>query len=155
MAEEDSVTPRKINPPHYFLAALVAEIALAFVPSQSALLPPPWHLAGGVLIVAGVLLAAVAARRFAKAGTNIIPLTQSTALVTDGPFAMSRNPMYLGMTLTLAGVALLANVLLPWFVLPAFVAILWFRFIRHEEALMEKTFGAEYVAYRTRVRRWI
>ncbi len=70
-------------------------------------------------------------------------------------FARSRNPMYLGMVLTLAGVAWVLNAALPWFVVVAFVAIIRLHFIRHEEVLMAETFGDQYLQYKRQVRRWM
>ena len=55
----------------------------------------------------------------------------------------------------LVGAALLIARPWPWLVVPAFVAVLQMRFIRHEERLMEQTFGEAYRAYRARTRRWI
>ncbi len=97
----------------------------------------------------------MAARQFSKAETNIVPLTRSKALVTDGTFSLTRNPMYVGMTSALAGTAVLLNGYLPWLVILPFVLVIRFRFIRHEEPLMEETFGEDYLAYRSRVRRWL
>ena len=100
------MTPRRINPPHYFLLSLLAMVLLARLPGAS--WPPgPWRFAGLVPLAAGLVIAFAASRRFARVGTNIVPLTRSSALVTDGPFTFSRNPMYLGMLLALCGVALL------------------------------------------------
>ena len=84
-----------------------------------------------------------------------MPLTKSSALVTNGLFARTRNPMYLGMVLTLAGLAWLLNSMLPWLVLVVFIAILKLRFIRYEEMLMAETFGDQYLQYKARVRRWM
>jgi len=148
------MTPRKINPPHYFLLALALMICIRFAFAAPALLGI-WAWIGVAPIVAGLASAVFAARQFDRAGTNIVPLTQSSALVTDGMFAWSRNPMYLGMTLVLIGTALLLDRALPWLVVVAFVATLRLRFIRHEERLMEATFGGAYLAYKQRVRRWI
>jgi protein-S-isoprenylcysteine O-methyltransferase Ste14 len=148
------MTPRRINPPHYFLAALVAMALLRFVPAAP-LLGGVWPWFGALPIVAGVALAVWASQQFAHAGTSIVPLTPSSALVTDGAFAFSRNPMYLGMTLVLIGLAWSLDRPWPWLVPPLFVAVLTLRFIRHEEKLMEATFGDAYRAYRARVRRFI
>ena len=100
-------------------------------------------------------MAVVASRQFTVVGTNIVPLTRSSSLVTNGAFALTRNPMYLGMVLALIGTALLLNAPWPWLVPCAFAAVLYFRFIRHEEALMAQTFGDAYLQYKQRVRRWI
>ncbi len=98
---------------------------------------------------------AFAARQFARVGTNIIPLTPSSALVTDGVFAYTRNPMYLGMFMTLAGVAIVLDRAWPWLVPVVFFFVIRLRFVRHEEHLMETTFGEAYRAYRARVRRFV
>jgi protein-S-isoprenylcysteine O-methyltransferase Ste14 len=148
------VKPRRVNPPHYFLLALAAMWLLSRL--QGPAWPPgPWSLLGIVPLLAGIGFAFAAARRFSVVGTNIVPLTRSSALVTDGPFAYTRNPMYLGLVLTLVGVALLLACPWPWFVIPAYAILLQLRFIRHEERLMADTFGAAYEAYRERTRRWI
>jgi protein-S-isoprenylcysteine O-methyltransferase Ste14 len=148
------MAPRKINPPHYFGLSLVAMAALRYLAGGEPLLGHvSWF---GILpIAAGITVAILAARQFERAGTNIIPLTPSSALVTDGMFAWSRNPMYSSMTAVLVGAALLLDRAWPWIVVPIFVATLRLRFIRYEEQLMERTFGQAYVDYKTRVRRWI
>ena len=148
------MTPRRINPPHYFLISLVAMLVLSRLPGAW-LLPGRWNWLGLVPIVAGIALAVRASQLFARAGTNIVPLTQSSALVIDGPFARTRNPMYLGMLLALTGLAIVLDSAWPWLVLPVFYAVIRLRFVRHEERLMEATFGDAYRAYRSRVRRFI
>ncbi len=155
MSQSNAPAPRKINPPHYFLFALLLMVGAAQLPWGRGLLPAPWPWGGLVPIIAGVAISILAARQFGKAGTNIVPLTQSSALVTDGMFAYTRNPMYLGLVLTLAGAAILLNSVWPWLVLAAFLLVIRLHFVRHEEALMEKTFGEQYVAYKGRVRRWV
>ena len=146
--------PRRINPPHYFLFSLIAMAALAAVPGEP-MFRWPWPLIGVVPLAAGLAIALIAARRFSVVGTNIVPLTPSSALVTDGPFAFTRNPMYLGMTLALAGVSLLIARPWPCLIVPLFVAVLQLRFIRHEERLMAETFGDAYLEYLARTRRWL
>jgi protein-S-isoprenylcysteine O-methyltransferase Ste14 len=147
------MTPRKINPPHYFGLSLVAMACLRYLVGGAPLLGNVAWI-GIVPIVAGITVAILAARQFERAATNIIPLTPSSALVTDGMFAWSRNPMYSSMTAVLVGTALLLDRAWPWIVVPIFVATLRLRFIRYEEQLMETTFGQQYVDYKTRVRRW-
>ena len=136
------------------MLSLLLIIGIGYLEGGS-LLPFPWQYLGALPIIIGVAMAAQGSRLFAKAGTNIIPFTESTALVTTGVFAFSRNPMYTGMVLALAGTAVIMNGALPWLVILAFAAILRGFFIRTEERLMEQTFGEAYTAYKTRVRRWI
>ncbi len=146
--------PPKILPPHYFLLSILLIVGIGYL-EDSNLLPPPWPHLGWLLIFLGVVLAALAARLFFRAKTNIIPFTDSSTLVTDGVFSFTRNPMYTGMVLALAGTALIVNAILPWLVVIGFTAIIRGYFIRTEEKLMEQTFGQEYLDYKSRVRRWI
>jgi len=146
--------PPKILPPHYFAASLISILTLGYF-LEEPLLPDAWHLVGIAPIVLGVVFAGVAARQFTKAKTNIVPLTISTTLVTNGIFAVTRNPMYVGMVAILFGTALLLNDLWPWFVIALFWLVIRIGFVRHEETLMEKTFGEQYVEYKARVRRWL
>jgi protein-S-isoprenylcysteine O-methyltransferase Ste14 len=148
------VSPRRINPPHYFLLAIVMMLALAWLPGEP-VLAAPWYYVGAIVLICGIAVAVVASRQFAVVGTNIVPLTHSSSLVTSGAFALTRNPMYLGMVLALIGTALLLNRAWPWLVPCAFAAVLYLRFIRHEEALMAQTFGDAYLQYKQRVRRWL
>jgi protein-S-isoprenylcysteine O-methyltransferase Ste14 len=148
------MTPPKLLPPHYFLLAVVTMAALGVFDTTS-LLPGSWYLIGIIPIGLGAALALWGSKLFAKAGTNIIPFTESSALVTTGAFSFSRNPMYLGMNLALIGLALLLDATLPWLVVVGFALMLRIKFVRVEEQLMETTFGEEYLRYKARVRRWI
>jgi protein-S-isoprenylcysteine O-methyltransferase Ste14 len=148
------MTPPKLLPPHYFAGAVIAIAVLAVVDTTS-LLPGSWYLVGSIPIALGAALALWGSKLFANAGTNIIPFTESTALVTSGAFSFSRNPMYLGMNLALIGLALLVNAVSPWLVVVGFALLLRNRFVKVEEQLMEATFGEEYRNYKARVRRWI
>ena len=148
------MAPPKVLPPHYFVLSLILIIGIGLLEGGS-LVPTPWQYLGALPVLIGVAIAAQGSRLFARAGTNLIPFTESTALVTTGVFAYSRNPMYTGMVLTLAGTALIMNGWSPWLVVVLFTAIIRGFFIRTEEKLMEQTFGEAYVDYRNRVRRWI
>lgn len=148
------MTPPKILPPHYFVLSLLLIVAIGWFEGGS-LLPIPWPYLGTIPIILGVLIAAQGSRLFAKAGTSIIPLSESSALVTSGVFSFSRNPMYSGMLLALTGTATIMNGITPWLLVVAFFAVIRGFFISKEEILMEQTFGEEYIAYKGSVRRWI
>ncbi|MBB4287349.1 methyltransferase family protein [Roseospira goensis] len=115
----------------------------------------PLTLAGLLPMALGFGLAAAAKRRFDHAGADVRPFAKTPALVTDGPFRVSRNPMYLGLVLATAGVAVLLGTLTPW--LGPILLAVWLdvAFARREERHMQALFGADYAAYRARVRRWI
>jgi protein-S-isoprenylcysteine O-methyltransferase Ste14 len=110
---------------------------------------------GSVLIVAGLLLLVFAGGLFKRAGTEMIPFRDVSALVTDGVYRFSRNPMYLGMALVLLGTACTTGVASGLLVTPAFMTVIEWRFIRPEEAMLRRVFGEDFEAYCSRVRRWI
>lgn len=149
------VKPPRLLPPHYFLLSLLIIGLLAWLQIGPPLLRAPWPYLGLVPAAAGLLLALQGSRQFSTAGTNIVPFTRSSALVTDGVFNWTRNPMYLGMLLFLIGLCLSGNQLLAWIVPVVFVLIIRQRFVLKEEALMRQTFGEAYAAYQARVRRWL
>ena len=102
-----------------------------------------------------VAIGAMAGSRFGRAGTPIPPNRPTTALVVDGVFTWTRNPMYLGFSLLLLGLGLVFDQL--WFIIAVPLAMLAVTklAIEREEAYLERKFGAEYGAYKARVRRWI
>jgi protein-S-isoprenylcysteine O-methyltransferase Ste14 len=110
---------------------------------------------GGASIIAGVGLLGSFVQAFRRAGTPVDPYTPSEAIATDGPYRLTRNPAYLGMALTYAGIALVANA--PWVLvpLPAAIAVVDRGVIAPEERYLERKFGPTYLDYKRRVRRWI
>ena len=92
---------------------------------------------------------------FVQVGTTVKPFQESSELVILGPFHVTRNPMYLSMTVLLLGLAVLLGSLTPFFVIPLFVLIINRRFIPAEESMLERRFGESYRNYQQRVRRWI
>lgn len=139
----------------WLLLALVSMVALhVFVPGAR-VVPRELFWAGAAVTMAGLLLSNVAAIRLRRAGTPLETDLTPTVLLTDGVFAHSRNPVYLGMVLLLAGQATMlgsVGALLPW---PAFCLWLQWRYIGAEERLLLATFGEPYAQYRRRVRRWL
>ncbi len=110
---------------------------------------------GWLIIIASVILTLIAAWQFRRAGTPVIPRRDPNALVTGGPFRFSRNPIYLADVLVLVGWFLVLGALTPFLVIPVFAWVIEARFIRGEEAALRSTFGDEFDAYCTRVRRWL
>ena len=147
--------PIRVMPPVYFFGGIVSMAALHALLPGMVLLARPWNWLGLAPLAGGLLLGGLAAWLFARHKTTIKPGHVSTSLLTSGPYRRTRNPIYLGMTIALAGVALLLGSLTPWPVLPVFVGLIAWNVIPVEEAMMGETFGAEYEQYRARVRRWI
>ncbi len=145
----------KLLPPTYFFASIVLALAAHFLFPLAAVIPFGWRYAGAVPIAAGIALNIVADRQFKNRGTEVKPFKRSSALVTDGVFRWSRNPMYLGMALIVCGIAWLEGSLSPWIAPAALAALLDRLFIVREERMLEETFGAAYGQYRRSVRRWL
>jgi protein-S-isoprenylcysteine O-methyltransferase Ste14 len=76
-------------------------------------------------------------------------------LLQSGPFRLSRNPLYVGLVALDAGLALLAGSVWALLFVPVGIAALVWGAIRPEERYLAGKFGAEYEAYRARVRRWL
>lgn len=117
--------------------------------------PPPVRLVGLLLALAAAALALLAERRFGRHGTNVLPTRPTTAIIRDGPYARTRNPIYLGMVAFQLGLGLgLAS---PWTLLlvPVVAVTLHVGVVRREEAYLEGKFGEVYRAYKARVRRWV
>jgi protein-S-isoprenylcysteine O-methyltransferase Ste14 len=88
-------------------------------------------------------------------GTTVKPLGKSTALVTSGPFRISRHPMYVGFVLVLLGAAMMLGTLTPFIIGAAFAIFIDVVFVRFEERKMEHQFGEAWREYKRRVRRWL
>jgi len=109
---------------------------------------------GVILLVIG-MIGIPALISFRRARTSPVPWRPATALVTDGPYRYTRNPMYVGITALYLGGTVLANTLWPLVVLPAILLVMNLWVIPGEERHLEEQFGDEYREYRLNVRRWI
>lgn len=107
--------------------------------------------------VGSVALMGGAVRRFFAAGTTVEPFdpSQASVLVTDGPNALTRNPMYVGMAGALTAHALARGGWATWLPVAGFVGIIDRVQVQPEETALRARFGAEYDAYCRRVRRWL
>ncbi len=145
----------RMYPPMYLGLSILLMCALHhFVPVKQ-LVDWPGRYWGLVPMVVGLLIGLTARIMFARIGTTIKPFQESSKLVTSGPFRFSRNPIYLSMTMLLVGIGMLLGSVTPFLVIPVFFLIIDKRFIPVEEAMLAQTFGAEFDAYRGRVRRWL
>lgn len=115
----------------------------------------PYRYGGAVIILLAVALGFWAVGLFRRARTGVVPFSEATTLVRGGPYRFTRNPMYLAMAGVLVGTAIWLGSLTPWLVLPAFIGIIVERFIRPEEAMLERVFGSAYLEYKAAVRRWL
>ncbi len=142
-------------PPFWLLVAVVSMVGLDRVPAQFTLLTPPVTHGGWVLIAGGLCLAVYVDVIFKRRGTTVLTFREASALVTEGPFRYSRNPIYAGMAAALLGFGITLGKPLPLIVVPIFIALIQGQFILREEAELEAIFGEDYRQYMERVRRWI
>lgn len=147
------------RPPLIYLGFLIAGITLDRVwPALSTTQPIAGSgrlLVAAVLIIVGAAVLTSAMGRFRAAGTNLSTPMPSTALVTNGLYSLSRNPIYISLTTIYLGIAIAADSV--WSVVFVVPILLLIRcgVIAREECYRERKFNGAYVNYRNRVRRWI
>ena len=112
---------------------------------------------GSSMIISGLIIILFAIILFKKYQTTITPLNpfNATKLMTDGIYKFSRNPMYLGLLLTLVGISTILNPIGGFFLIPLFVLYLNLFQIIPEENAMADLFKDEFLYYKKNVRRWI
>ena len=142
-------------PPLIFLAGLAVGFGLeALLPGSSVPDAVQW-IGGGLLVALGLVLLASFNTAFTRKGTAVEPWKPTTAIVTTGPYRVTRNPAYLGMALLYIGIALLADALWVLAPLPVVLAVIDRAVIAREERYLERKCGREYLDYKGTVRRWI
>lgn len=149
------MAPKALTPLHYLLLSLLLIAALHLLLPLAQPIPMPWRLLGSVPLLLGIVLNLLADAALAKHHTTVKPFEPSAALVTDGVYRISRHPMYLGMALLLAGIALLLGSFSPLIVVALFVIAMERRYICVEEAMLAQRFGDHWQRYRQRTRRWL
>ena len=143
-------------PPVWLLAFGLAAWAIARWDPLGLTFGGAWaDLAAGLLIGGGLLLILVAVAQMRQARTAILPRREASALVTNGAFARSRNPIYLGMALILLGWTLRLDAPLALPLLPVFIWLIERRFILPEEESLSRRFPAAWARYAQATRRWL
>ena len=145
----------KFPPPAIFVLLILLGFALNFALPLATGLPAAAAPAGYAFIAAGIMIALIVNGVFKRVNTSIEPWKPTTALVTDGLYAWSRNPIYTGFCLFNVGVGVAANNL--WIAL-SFIPGAWLVYkvaIEKEESYLEQVFGQEYLDYKAKVRRWL
>ena len=107
-----------------------------------------------LLLVVAFIYIIWAEVEFLRHKTTVIPRRSASALLTTGPFKISRNPIYTGYALIILSIALKLGSLSAFLPLPFFVWIITMRFIIGEEAALLKVFGNEYSEWSQNTRRW-
>jgi len=144
-----------LPPPLIYLLGLAAGGLLELVRSTSA---PQWSITVPVVVLgvlAWLVLDGASFVRFKRAGTPVIPFAPTTALVVDGPYRFSRNPIYLGFAALYVALAFGLGLMWSLLFLPSVLLAVDRLVIAREEPYLERLFGHDYVEYKQRVRRWI
>jgi protein-S-isoprenylcysteine O-methyltransferase Ste14 len=145
----------RVPPPVYYIVGFLGGVALELI------FPTSWPSFGVRLAVAllavGAWLALDGAAMvfFHRAGTSMVPMNPTTALVTSGPYRVTRNPMYVGMAFLYVALALAFGVLWALAFLPVVIVIVDRFVIAREEPYLERKFGQAYRDYKAGVRRWL
>lgn len=147
-----------IKPPILFLGALALGCLLSLVIPIGPGLGSANALAlvvGLAFALIGFALAALSFRRFQIAGTSVVPGEPSTVLVETGPYAFTRNPIYIGFVLAYFGLAIMLTSIWVLLLLVPVLVILQRGVVEREEVYLERQFGDAYRKYRARVPRWL
>ena len=144
-----------VRPPLVYLVSIVtgAVIQLAwplpFLPGRLA------ARLGALVVTVAIALFAYAAGTFRAAGTPVPARKPTTVVVQSGPYRFSRNPIYLAFSLLQVGLAIWVNSLWLLATLGGAVALMHCVVVPREEEYLERRFGAQYLAYKASVRRWL
>jgi protein-S-isoprenylcysteine O-methyltransferase Ste14 len=156
MSEEITDHPEVIAfPPALFGGTLAIGLLLHFV-FPIHFLPHIIAIALGIVIFASAAWMAVSAfRAMRRVQTAVNPSLPTTAIVSDGAFGFSRNPIYLSATLLYISIVLFFNALWALLLLLPLIVIVQNGVVKREERYLEQKFGDEYLRYKASVRRWI
>lgn len=144
-----------LDPPQWLLLALVSVVVLHLLLPTARVVPRSCFWGCASLAVLGFVLAQVAARQMVRAAMSTEFGATPASLLSEGCFAFSRNPMYLGMLLLLIGEAAMLGTVGALLPVPVFFLGLQLRYVPDEEQRLQEAFGASWVEYSRRVRRWI
>ena len=157
-ARTSDVSGVAIFPPAIYLGGLIVGYLIQWL-LPIPIVPAAWSIAirilGVVVLVIGAWLMFSALGVFHRLGTAVSPFEPTTELASDGPYRFSRNPIYLGMALLLAGFAFLGNAFWPLVAVIPAVGIIQTQVVAREEVYLEGKFGSDYRDYKSRVKRWL
>jgi protein-S-isoprenylcysteine O-methyltransferase Ste14 len=145
-----------IRPPIAWALAVLAGLALNWLmplPFVPGMLPVGWL--GATVFALALVLVAWAIATMTRTGSNVPTSLPTTTIVETGPYRFTRNPIYLGMFLGLAGLAIAFDNLWLLATLVPFALVIRYGVVAREEAYLERKFGDVYRHYRARVRRWL
>ncbi|HEV2227909.1 MAG TPA: isoprenylcysteine carboxylmethyltransferase family protein [Steroidobacteraceae bacterium] len=149
--------PSLVPPPVWMLIFGIAMWELDRRWPLATVIPAPWNRLGWFVMVVAFIAPFAAITQFGHAGTTVNPHhpEKTSALVTSGVYAWTRNPMYLGLAIVLVGWAARLGTLSPFAGPLLFVPLIERVQILSEEQALRARFGKEYQDYCARVNRWL
>ena len=145
----------RLLPPTYFYSMLILLIILHFLCPISILINQPYSYSGIAIIIIGIILNVWTDKLFKHEKTTVKPYEIPSHLIVEGPFKISRHPMYLGMVIILSGIAIFLGSIITFIFPFTFIFVIEIFFIPYEEQNLERTFKQEFIEYKKNVRRWI
>lgn len=154
--DKGDLTPQQTldTPPFWLLGSLVLAYGIGRVLPVMAVQSDLAKGLGIALVLGGIALTGWAFASFRAHATSVIPHQMPKSMITTGPFALSRNPIYLGDVMVLTGAILWWGHWIALGVIPVFAAVVQRRFIAPEEERLKESFGAEFAEYAEKTRRW-
>ena len=144
-----------VPPPLIYVAVFFLSVLLqSFIPLEHSWLRLHSWI-GWILIALFPLLAFTAIYRFIVSKTTITTIHPVKSLQTSGIYAISRNPMYLGLLFLYAGIAVFKGNWWTFILIPVLILIVQQYIIRREEKYLQRQFGNTFLSYKQKVRRWI
>lgn len=145
----------EMRPPRIAIGLLLITVGIWHLSPPNTVLYVPFKMIGWISGVSGFAIMMWAWTQFKKAKTAICPTAESSHLIRNGIYKLTRNPMYLGMLLMLAGASFLMGTLPSTFASIIFFLIMDKVFIPFEEKNLIAGFGTNYLSYMEMTRRWI
>jgi protein-S-isoprenylcysteine O-methyltransferase Ste14 len=155
MAQNPDHAPVRLPPPLMLLGHLAAALLFGWLLPLPLPLPGPVRLIGILIVLVGLALAGAAVQAMIAAHTPLDPYEPVVALVLQGPYRISRNPVYLSFVGALIGLPLALGTYWGLFLSPVMIVLLTLLVIRYEEGYLERKFGEQYLSYKVRVPRWL
>ena len=156
MGESPGNTSNAITlPPFIYLGFLGVGLAADFALPFPLLPNTVQFFIGAAIIVSSIAILPFAITRFRAAGTSVDVRQPTTAIITDGVYRFSRNPIYLAMTLLVAGIGVAVDGIWLIVMLAPTLIVMHYGVIAREERYLEAKFGGQYLKYKRSVRRWI
>ena len=144
-----------VPPPAIYVAFFLVGMALQRYVPVPRLPIGTGRVLGAVLMLSWLLLTTWSFKCLWASATSVVPVRPTTAIVIEGPYRFTRNPMYLGLLLLYVGVACWFGLVWPLLLAPVLMWVIGVSVVGREERYLTRKFGDEYRRYQEHVRRWL